>query len=186
MSETLQTIKERRSIRNFKDEQVKEQDLQAVLEAGLYAPSAMNEQSWHFTVIQNTELLKKFTQIAKNTFAKSDVEHFKSLSKNDNYKVFYNAPTAIVISGNVNALNTEADTAAATENMLLAAKALGLGSCWIGSMPFIFENAQNEDFKKELGIPEGYNPINSIALGYAANENAKAPARRENTINIIK
>lgn len=88
MSETLQTIKERRSIRNFKDEQVKEQDLQAVLEAGLYAPSAMNEQSWHFTVIQNTELLKKFTQIAKNTFAKSDVEHFKSLSKMTIIKYF--------------------------------------------------------------------------------------------------
>lgn len=186
MSETLEVIKERRSIRVFKDEQIKDEELQAVLEAGLYAPSAMNEQSWHFTVIQNAELLEKFTQIAKNTFAKSDIDQLKSMANNDKYKAFYNAPTAIIISGNVKATNTEADTAAATENILLAAKAIGLGACWIGSMPFIFGNGNNDDFKKELGIPEDYNPINSIALGYAAAENSKAPARKEHKVNIIK
>lgn len=186
MNETLEIIKERRSIRDFKDEQIKDEELQAVLEAGLYAPSAMNQQSWHLTVIQNGDVLKKFTETAKNTYAKSNVDQLKNMANNDNYKVFYNAPTAIIISGDTSALNPEADTAAATENILLAAKALGLGACWIGSMPLIFGNGNNEDFTKELGIPEGYNPINSIALGYAKSENAKAPARKENKVNIIK
>lgn len=186
MNEVLNTIKERRSVRVFKDEQIKDEDLQEVLEAGLYAPSAINQQSWHFTVIQNGKALENFTQTAKETFLKSGVDQLKAMANNEKYKVFYNAPTAIIISGDTKAANPEADCSAATENMLLAAKALGLGTCWIGSMPYIFGDGNNEALKSELGIPEGYTPINSIAIGYAASETAKAPARKENKVNIIK
>lgn len=59
MNETLINIRNRRSARKFKNEQIKDEELNAILEAGQYAPSAMNQQSWHFTVIQNNELLKK-------------------------------------------------------------------------------------------------------------------------------
>ena len=186
MNEILQVIKERRSIRVFKDEQIKDEELNEVLQAGLYAPSAMNQQSWHFTVIQNDTVLENFTQTAKDTYAKSGNDQLKGMSNNYKYKVFYNAPTAILISGDINAANPQADCAAATENILLAAQALGLGACWIGSMPYIFGNGSNEALKKELEIPDGYNPIYSIALGYAASENAHAPVLKANKINIIK
>jgi nitroreductase len=186
MNETLKIIKERRSVRVFKNEQIKDQELQAILEAGLYAPSALNEQSWHFTVIQNSNVLQKFTQVAKAALAKSHIVQLRSMANNDKYKAFYNAPTAIIISGNMNASNPQADTCAATENMLIAGKSLGLATCWIGSMPFIFGNGENIELKKELKIPEGYNPINSIAIGYAASEAPKSPARKENKITIIK
>ncbi|MBU3092786.1 nitroreductase family protein [Clostridium sp. CF011] len=186
MNETLKILKERRSIRVFKDEQIKDDELQSILEAGLYAPSALNEQSWHFTVIQNSNMLQKFTQVAKAALAKSHIVQLRNMASNDNYRAFYNAPTAIIISGYMNASNPQADTSNATENILIAAKSLGLGTCWIGSMPFIFGNGENEELKKELRIPEGYQPINSIALGYAVSEVSKAPARKENKITIIK
>ncbi|MDF2506074.1 nitroreductase family protein [Clostridium sp.] len=144
----------------------------------MYAPSALNEQSWHFTVIQNSNVLQKFTQVAKAALAKSHIVQLRSMANNDKYKAFYNAPTAIIISGNMNASNPQADTCAATENMLIAGKSLGLATCWIGSMPFIFGNGENIELKKELKIPEGYNPINSIAIGYAASEAPKSPARK--------
>ena len=186
MNETLKILKERRSIRVFKNEQIKDDELQAILEAGLYAPSALNEQSWHFTVIQNSKMLQKFTQVAKAALAKSRIVQLRNMASNDNYRAFYNAPTAIIISGYMNASNPQADTSNATENILIAAKSLGLATCWIGSMPFIFGNAENEELKKELRIPKGYQPINSIALGYAASEIPNAPARKENKITIIK
>ena len=186
MNETLKIMKERRSIRVFKDEQIKDEELKAILEAGLYAPSALNEQSWYFTVIQNSDMLQKFTQVAKSALAESHIIQLRNMASNDKYKAFYNAPTAIVISGNMIASNTQADTCAATENMLIAAGSLGIASCWIGSMPFIFGNDKNAELKKELKIPEGYVPINSIALGYAASESPNPPARKENKITIIK
>lgn len=186
MNETLKTIKERRSVRIFRDEQIRDEELEAILEAGLYAPSALNEQSWYFTVIQNSHVLEKFTQVAKAALTESHIIQLRNMASNDKYKAFYNAPTAIIISGNMRAANAQADTCAATENMLIAAKSLGIASCWIGSMPFIFGNGKNEDLRKELKIPEGYVPINSIALGYAASESHNPPLRKENKVTIIK
>lgn len=186
MNETIKLIKERRSVRVFKEDQISDEVLNEILEAGLYAPSAMNAQSWHFTVIQNHEVLEKITVAAKETFSKLDSPHFKSLATNDKYKVFYNAPTAIIISGDSKSYSPELDCSAAAENIMLAAKALGVGSCWIGSMQYIFGNGNNDALKKDLEIPEGFKPLIAISLGYAANETSKAPDRKPNKVNFIK
>ena len=74
VNETLKIIKQRRSIRSFKDEQIKEEELQAVLEAGLYAPNA-GDQAWHFTVIQNKELLDRLNLAAKEAATPARVAH---------------------------------------------------------------------------------------------------------------
>ena len=75
-NETLKIIKKRRSIRSFKDEQIKEEELQAVLEAGLYAPNA-GDQAWHFTVIQNKELLDRLNLAAKEAAKQMDFGPFR-------------------------------------------------------------------------------------------------------------
>ncbi|WP_269849065.1 nitroreductase family protein [Methanosarcina horonobensis] len=80
VNETLKTIKQRRSIRSFKDEQIREEELQAVLEAGLYAPNA-GDQSWHFTVVQNRELLDRLNLAAKEVAKQMEMEHLRKLGK---------------------------------------------------------------------------------------------------------
>lgn len=88
VNETLKTIKQRRSIRSFKDEQIREEELQAVLEAGLYAPNA-GDQSWHFTVVQNRELLDRLNLAAKEVAKQMEMEHLRKLGKKTKSSIAY-------------------------------------------------------------------------------------------------
>ena len=83
MRNTLDVIKERRSIRKFKPEQIKEEELQAIVESGLYAPSAINKQSWNFTVIQNQEILAELNEATKNVARNLDNEALKRIGENE-------------------------------------------------------------------------------------------------------
>ena len=89
MRNTLDVIKERRSIRKFKPEQIKEEELQAIVESGLYAPSAINKQSWNFTVIQNQEILAELNEATKNVARNLDNEALKRIGENEKYNCFY-------------------------------------------------------------------------------------------------
>lgn len=83
-NETLKNIKQRRSIRSFKDEQIGEEELQAILEAGLYAPNA-GDQAWHFTAIQNKELLGRLELAAKETTKQIGIPHLRELGNDENF-----------------------------------------------------------------------------------------------------
>jgi nitroreductase len=185
-NETLKTIRNRRSIRSFKSEQIKEEELQAILEAGLYAPSAKNQQAWHFTVIQCKEMLTTLNQETKAMSSQIENEYIRQALSNEKMNIFYGAPTVIIVSGAEEAIVIEADCAAANQNMLLAAEALGLGSCWINFLTFLFNGPKGEQYKKELGIPEGYKPFYSAALGYKKVDVLNAPPRKPNLVNYIK
>jgi len=118
-NETLKIIKQRRSIRSFKDEQIKDEELQAVLEAGLYAPYAW-EQARHFTVIQNKELLDRLNLTAKEAAKQMDMEHLRELGNNERFNCLYNAPTLIIVSGNEQVpIPLEADCATALKTCCL-------------------------------------------------------------------
>lgn len=182
-NETLSTIKNRRSIRNFKNNQIKDDELQAVLDAGIYAPSA-HEQAWHFTVIQNKELLAWLNYEAKERA--KQYEPLQELANNEGFNIFYGAPTVILVSGEEKAIAIESDCAAATQNMLLAAESIGLGSCWIGFVLVAFNSPKAKEYLKELGVPDGYKPYASVALGYKKIEAVYAPPRKLNLINYIK
>lgn len=186
MNQTIETILNRRSVRVYSEEQIKQEDLDLILQAGCYAPSGCNMQPWHFTVVQNKEILKTLNEETKKELLKSDNEYFQNCGKNEKYNIFYNSPTAIVISGEKKALVPETDCAAATENMLLAAESLDIGTCWIGFATFLFKSERAEEFLKMLQIPEGYEPYYAISLGYKKISNPKAPQRKENTITYIK
>lgn len=186
MSETIKTILNRRSIRTYKPEQIKDEELEIILQAGQYAPSARNQQSWHFTVVQNPEVLEKINAISKAVYEKSDNEVFKERAKAENFSLFYHAPTYIIISGENSAVAPVADGALALGNLFLAAEALGIGSVWIHAVNFLNETEEGKALFKELGIPEGYTPIGSGAFGYKAGETPKAAPRREGTITRIK
>jgi nitroreductase len=184
-NETLKVIKERRSIRSYKKEQIKDEELQVVLEAGLCAPNAGN-QAWHFTVIQKKEILEKVNYLAKENLKSHVVEDLKALGNDENYNGLYGAPTLIIVSGRKEFVPLEFDCAAATQNMLLAAQSIGLGSCWIYFPMFAFDSPQVDDLRKELKIPDGYSPYCSLILGYKDGSVTDGSKRRLNPITFIK
>lgn len=190
MNETLKVIKQRRSTRKFKSEQIKDSELQSIIEAGLYAPSANNRQSWNFTVIQNSELLKELNDASLET-AQAVAKRFpdgplKKLSAKGIFDVFYEAPTVILVSGQDDAIAPQADCSAAMQNMSLAAESLGVGSCWNGIIQVLFKGESAQQYKEKLRIPKGNTVHFALLLGYKEATSAKASARRENTVQYFR
>ena len=178
----LEAIKNRRSIRRYLPDQLKDAELRAILEAGAYAPSAHNEQSWHFTVIRDRQLLDRISEKSKELMAAEDTDWVKKMGQNEAFHVFYHAPVAVVVSMRKDAMSPLVDCSAAIENMLLAAESLDIGSCWIGLARYYFS------IKEELpllNVPEGYEPCYAVALGYKAQRPAKALPRRKDAVNYI-
>ena len=143
--DVLEAIKTRRSVRRFKKEKVPPHLLKEVLEAGRWAPSSRNSQPWRFIVIVDEDLKRR---VANATTAG---------------KFLAEAPLGIAVVVDTKATRHPAeDGAAATMNILLAAHALGLGACWIGS----YGSSYEEEVKDMLGIPEGWALLSIVALGY--------------------
>jgi nitroreductase len=185
-NETLKIIKQRRSIRSYKDEQIREEELQVILEAGLYAPNA-GGQAWHFTVVQKKELLDRLNLAAKEAATQLDIEHLRQLGNDEKFNCLYGAPTLIIVSGDEHSpVPLEADCAAATQNLLLAAESIGLGSCWIFFVLLAFYSSQGSELQKELKIPEGYRPYSSAVLGYKKAASFNIPDRNPDLITYIR
>lgn len=157
--ETLEAIFTRRSIRKFSDRQIQESDINRLLKAGMYAPSANNSQPWHFVVINERELLDR-------------IPTFHPWSK-----MCFQAPLAIVVCAYVPAGKKfdlwVQDCSAATQNILLAAHAIGLGGVWLGVHPREERIAGVRDL---LGLPEEVHPVSIVVLGYP-NEQPETPER---------
>jgi nitroreductase len=186
MNETLKTIKSRRSVRNFKPEQITDDELNMIVEAGQYAPSAANQQSWHIVAIQNKDILKKLSETFKGVFLNSGNPRFEAIAKAEGFNPFYNAPTYIMVFGDGKAIAPTHDCCLALENMMLAAQSQGIGSCWLHAVNFVFAKPEGIALEKEFGIPEGYVPVGAAAFGYKAVNSPEAAPRRDGTVSIIK
>ena len=183
MNEVLKTIKNRRSIRKYLPEQIKDEELDLILESARYAPTGHNDQPWHFTVIQNKELIDKMSVESKKLMAESSVDWMAKMGKAENLHLFYNAPTVIVVSGKKDAVSPLVDCCAAIQNMLIAAESLDIGSCWIGLVKFFFESEENV---AKFNLPEDYEPYYAVCFGYKDSSNNRAPERNKNIVNYIK
>jgi len=186
MNEVIQNILDRRSVRVYSEEQIKPEDMELILKSGLFAPSACNTQPWHFTVVQNKEIINTLSKESKKEMLNCDNDYFKEMGENEKYTLFYNAPTIIVISGEKDSVEPETDCSAATENMILAANSLNIGSCWIGLIAYLFQGKSAQEYIKLLEIPDGYEPYYAITLGYKKFPDPKPQPRREGTVNYIK
>ncbi|WP_228351599.1 nitroreductase family protein [Variimorphobacter saccharofermentans] len=170
----LDFIKSRRSTRRFKEKIVPEEILHQVIEAGRYAPSGGNSQSTHFIVIQKKQVLDKLADLAREEFAKMEIQEntYKSLvnsinaSKKGNYVFHYNCPVLIITANKKDYGNNIADCACALENMMLMANALDLGSVWINQLRWLNENPVILNVMKELGLEEDERVYGALALGY--------------------
>lgn len=123
---TLEAIIQRRSVRSYTSQQISESDLEKILEAGIHAPSGMNRQAVHITALHNPTKIHTLEEAIQKDFLKIN----ESVS---GYQVnlCYHAPTFIIVSASADSIAPELDSAAALENMLLAATSLGISSCWI-------------------------------------------------------
>jgi nitroreductase len=186
MNEALRVICNRRSVRQYKAKQIPDMELNQILDAALAAPNAMNQQKWHFTVIQDKVMIDRMVAIIKETMMKSGIDLLATRASIPGYHTFHNAPTVILISADDKSKFIQIDCGAAAENIALAAESLLISSCIITSSAFLFSSEKSEEMRKKLGIPHGYSHVCSVALGYKEGANPVAPPRNESVINYIK
>nr|WP_320131424.1 nitroreductase [uncultured Holophaga sp.] len=183
MNEAIKTILNRRSTRAFTPQQIADGDLDALLQAACFAPSGMNRQPWHFIAIQSPELMLQVNEACRHILLGSGNKVMEERARHTEFSVCYKAPTLILVAVDEQAHTGTRDGSAALQNILLAAEALNLGSCWIHAVSELFRGGAHEELSRSLGIPTGYTVVGGAAIGYKAAEPKAAP-RRENTITI--
>lgn len=173
----FETIIARHSVRAYAPEIPDRDTIQTLLDAAVHAPTAMHEEPWAFVVVQNKALLQQVSDIAKPLFIERLHQTHRSSSHvlDDNFNIFHDAGMLIVICAKPSGIFVEADCWLAVENLMLAACALGLGSCVIGSAVAALNMPE---IKEKLGIPADYSAVAPIIVGVPAGE-THATARKE-------
>ncbi|WP_036283880.1 nitroreductase family protein [Methylocystis sp. ATCC 49242] len=165
--DVLEAISTRRSIRDFLPEAPSRDKIVALIEAATQAPSAVNRQPWSFLVVRDRALLDKISDGAKafmtSTRPLELPEQLYEKLADPNFHVFYHAPALIVVAAEAKGPWIAEDCALAAENLMIAAHACGLGTCWIGlSQPFL----STREGKQMIGLPETETPFAPIVVGY--------------------
>ena len=168
--EALEVLKNRRAIRAYKPEQIADEELNAVLEAGTFAPTGAGTQGVRIVAVQSPE-----------DVAAVDALNARVLNSPKAHP-YYGAPTILLIFETEDCVTHELDGAAVCTNMLNAAYAVGLGSCWIHRCKQMFELPEGKALLKKWGQPETLSGVASIALGYAACEQPVPKPRRDDII----
>ena len=173
MNETMKTILERRSVRNFTSEPISDKILNDLVNAALHAPSGMCRKTWKFTVITNLEIIKKLA------------ETIKKVLNREVYDMY--SPVAIIIPSNErdSAWGKE-DNACALQNIFLAAHSYGVGSVWINQLSNICDEPEIRNILNELEIPNNHVVYGLAALGYPDKTATERPYREIGEVKFIK
>ena len=173
MSEVINNMKTRRSIRKYKPDMVPEDVLNRIIEAGTYAATGMGKQSPIIIAVTNKEIRDKFSKMnAEIMGVDSDP--------------FYGAPVVLIVLADKARPTYVYDGSLVMGNLMLAAHAEGIGSCWIHRAKEEFESAEGKAFLKSLGIEGEYEGIGHCVLGYTDGEEPKAMPRKENYVYCVK
>mgnify|MGYP002537545510 FL=1 len=171
----VKTIMERRSIRKYKPQPVEREKMQTIVECGVNAPNAMNRQPWEVRVVDNPDFINGVTELYKKEQPK--------VAEDPNFKnMFRNAPTVVFIGRDVQSGSAEFDCGLLSENMMLAAQSMGIGSCCLGSPAAFMRSPAAAEYLKKLGFSEGYELLYCIAFGYPD----EAPAAKPRDLTKIK
>lgn len=167
-------IATRHSTRKFKEEPVPQEVLDKVIEAGRQAPSGKHKNQSRFIVIRKKEVLQELIALVQQEFAKMEVtpendDNFGGAiraAKKGGYAFMYNAPILIVVANKRDYGNKYADVSCAMQNMMLAANALDLGSCWINQLRWLQDNPVLRAYLQKLGMAEDEEVCASLSIGY--------------------
>ena len=173
MSEVINNMKTRRSIRKYKPDMIPEDVLNRIIEAGTYAATGMGKQSPIIIAVTNKAIRDKFSKMnAEIMGVDSDP--------------FYGAPVVLIVLADKARPTYVYDGSLVMGNLMLAAHAEGIGSCWIHRAKEEFESAEGKAFLKSLGIEGDYEGIGHCVLGYTEGEEPKAMPRKENYVYCVK
>lgn len=173
MSDVLETIKSRRSIRKYKSDMVPQDKLEKIIEAGTYAATGMGKQSPIIIAVTNKELRDKLSAMnAKIMGVNSDP--------------FYGAPVVLIVLADKNRPTYLYDGSLVMGNLMLEAEAQGIGSCWIHRAKEEFESEEGKEILKSLGIEGDYEGIGHCVLGFADGPAPKAAPRKDSYVYYVK
>jgi nitroreductase len=163
-----EAIAGRRAVREYMAQAVDETTIRRLVDAALQAPSAVNQQPWTFTVVRDQSLLDRISREAKSHMLATlppgpHSSHFRPLLDDPNFHIFYHAPVLILISGNAQGPWIVEDCSLAAENLMLAAYAAGLGTCWIGFAQGFLNTSEGKNL---LGLPAAWAPVAPIIVGH--------------------
>ena len=173
MNETMNALLTRRSCRSYKSDPIPQEVLQRILEAGTYAPTAMGRQSPIIIAVTNREMRDRLSAMNAAVMG----------SQND---PFYGAPVVLVVLADKSVGPYLYDGSLVMGNLMLAAHAEGLGSCWIHRAKEEFESAEGKQILCDLGVEGEYEGIGHCILGYPAAPAAEPKPRKENYVYYIK
>ncbi len=160
----MEGLRSRRAVRDYTDEALDRQTVEALIAAAITAPSAMNLQPWAFAVVLGAKRLHEHGAAAKR-FAQAQFAGVPALAAHladPNFAIFYGAPALVVVCARDAQPQSAEDCCLAAQNLMLAAHAAGLGTCWIGlARPWLNDPAT----KSALGIPAEHRPVAPIILG---------------------
>ena len=163
--EVLRCLLTRRSVRAYEPRQITEDELEAVLQAGLYAPCGMGSQKVYFAAVQDKAVRDRLSAMNRAILG----------SDSDPY---YGAPTIVVVLADPERYTWVEDGSCALTAMMEAAHAVGLGSCWIHRARQMFDSPEGKELLRQWGLPETLQGVGSLALGYPAQEPSAPPARK--------
>ena len=169
----IELIKTRRSCRKYKAQQVADADLRSIVEAGLYAPSGHGQQGPVVVAVQNDAMKERLARMNAAVMGVSS-------------NPYYNAPTLLLVFAPEDNANSFQDASCTLQNMMLAAHALGLATCWINREHQMFMTDEGKALMREMGLPEGLMGIGALSLGYADGAPREAAPRKEGRVVVIK
>ena len=166
MNETIKNLLERRSVRGYKEDLVPEEVLNEILEAGEYAPSGMGQQGTLMVVTQNPELVAKLSKMNATVMGSTS-------------DPFYGAPTVIIVFSDSKMGTCVENGSLVMGNLMNAAHALDVDSCWIHRAKEVFDSEEGKELKKQWGVPDEYIGVGHCVLGYRDCEYPAAKPRKE-------
>ena len=169
----LELIKTRRSCRHYRAEQIADSELNAVLEAGTYAPTGHGLQDPVIVAVQDEAIKARLARLNAQIMGVDS-------------NPYYDAPTYVLVFASADNPNAVQDGSCVLENLMLAAHALGLGSCWINREREMFATDEGRALMQELGLKPGLVGVGAIALGYPSREPRPAKPRKDDWIRIVK
>ena len=170
MNDTLKTLRERRSVRSYRPEQIKPEELDAILEAGAWAPSGMGRQPAVMVAVQDQETIAQLSGLNAEIMGTAGSDPF------------YGAPTVVVVLADPAASTWLQDGSLVMGNLMNAAWSLGVASCWVNRAMETFDRPEGKALLKKWGLPETLRGVGNCILGYAAGDIPAPKPRKDGYI----